>query len=85
MLTDPDEIEEFGNNAIAALDGVFETIDEVHSTVVDAIGKELHGEAVSAFINETIQELDQIAGHGRRRCFHSTRMGFGTRSRATSM
>jgi hypothetical protein len=62
-LTDADEIDEFADNAIAALDGVFATIDEVHARIVDAVTKELHGEAMSAFINQTIQELDQIAGH----------------------
>jgi Predicted pPIWI-associating nuclease len=62
MLTDPDEIEEFADNGIAALIGVFETMDDVHQTIVEAIAKELQGEATSAFINETIQELDEIAG-----------------------
>lgn len=62
VLAEADEIEEFADDGIAALLEVFETIDEVHGMVVEAIAKELHGEAMSAFINETIQELDEIAG-----------------------
>ena len=37
-------------------------MDEVHQTIVEAIAKELHGEATSAIINETIHELGEIAG-----------------------
>lgn len=37
-------------------------MDEVHGTIVEAIAKELHGEAMSTFINRTIQQLDEIAG-----------------------
>ncbi len=62
VLTDADEIEEFADNGIAALVDVFETMDEVHETIVEAIAKELHGEAMSVFINETVRELDEIAG-----------------------
>jgi hypothetical protein len=62
ILTDSDEIEEFANVGIAAPLAVFETMDEVHQTIVEAIAKELHGEATSAIINETIQELGEIAG-----------------------
>jgi hypothetical protein len=62
VLTDPHEIEGFANDGIAALLAVFETMDEVHQTIVAAIAKALHGEATSAFINETIQELHEIAG-----------------------
>jgi Predicted pPIWI-associating nuclease len=62
VLTDADEVEEFADNAIAALLEVFETMDEVHETIVEAIANQLHGKATSAFINETIQELDEIAG-----------------------
>jgi hypothetical protein len=63
VLNDADEIEEFANNVIAALDGVFDAIDEVKETITNAINKELHGEAMSAFVRETIAELDEIAGH----------------------
>ena len=62
VLTDSDEFEEFADDCIAALLDVFETLDEVHQTIVEAIAKELHGEAASPFINETIQKLDEIAG-----------------------
>jgi hypothetical protein len=62
VLTDAEEIEKFADNGIAALVEVFDTMEEVHGTIVEAIAKELHGEATSAFINETIQELDEITG-----------------------
>jgi hypothetical protein len=63
VLDDADEIEEFSNNVIGALDGVFDAIDEVKGTIATAINKEFHGEAMSMFVRETIAELDEIAGH----------------------
>jgi hypothetical protein len=63
ILGDADEIEEFSNNVIGALDGVFDVIDELKETIAAAINKELHGEAMSVFVRETIAELDEIAGH----------------------
>jgi Predicted pPIWI-associating nuclease len=54
-LTAADDIEEFADNVIAALVKLFETIDEVHGTIVEAIAKELQGETMSVFIRETIQ------------------------------
>jgi hypothetical protein len=63
VLSSADEIEEFANNVIGALDGVFDAIDELKETATNAINKELHGEAMSVFVRETIAELDIIAGH----------------------
>ncbi len=63
VLTDENEIEDFANETLSALDGIFDTMDELRETVTTAISKELHGEAMSAFINETIEELDILAGH----------------------
>jgi hypothetical protein len=63
VLSDADDIEDFANNVIGALDGVFDAIDEVKETITKAIIRELHGEAMSAFVKETIAELDEIAGH----------------------
>jgi hypothetical protein len=44
------------------LKGVFEAIDDVKETITEAIIGELHGEAMSVFIRETIAELDEISG-----------------------
>jgi hypothetical protein len=63
VLSDADEIEEFADNVVASLNGVFDTIDDVRNTVIDAIARELHGEAMSAFIEQTIDELGEISGH----------------------
>jgi hypothetical protein len=63
VLSDADEIEKFADDAIYALDDVFDAIDEVKETVTNAITKELHGEAMSAFVMQTIAELDEIAGN----------------------
>ena len=63
MLSDEGEINGFADAALAALEAVFATIDEVRTTTItEAIDKELHGQAMSVFVNETIQELDEIAG-----------------------
>lgn len=63
VMSDADDIEEFANNVIAALDGVFDAIEEIKETITNAIIKELHGEAMSAFVRETIAKLDEISGH----------------------
>ena len=62
-MLEADEIEEFADNAMDALVNVFDTVDEINEKITDAVSKELHGEAMSAFINETIGELDILAGH----------------------
>ncbi|MFB6418563.1 hypothetical protein [Bradyrhizobium tunisiense] len=61
-LTDEREIDEFVNGALLAIEDVFETIDELRGRVTSAVGRELHGAAVSGFVNRSIQELDEIAG-----------------------
>lgn len=62
VLSNAEEIEEFANNVISALDGVFDAIGEIKETITNAINNELHGEAMSVFVRETIAELDEIAG-----------------------
>jgi hypothetical protein len=63
LLTDPAEIEDFANEVIGALADVFDTIDDVRARILDAVSVELHGEATSAFINQTIEELGEISTH----------------------
>ncbi|MHC2664589.1 hypothetical protein ACMA5K_33885 [Bradyrhizobium diazoefficiens] len=63
LLTDPAEIEDFSNEVIGALADVFDTIDDVRARIIDAVSVELHGEATSAFINQTIEELGEISSH----------------------
>lgn len=60
--TDPAKIEEFADLAISALDEVFDVIDDVRHEIEQAIAPSLQGEAASAFIRQTIDELDIIAG-----------------------
>jgi hypothetical protein len=62
VLSDATEIDQFADEVIGALDGVFDAIDELHATVVGALAAELHGEAMSAFVRDTIAELDEISG-----------------------
>lgn len=62
VLSDENEIEEFAGSAICALNDIFDTLDELSERVADAISIELHGEAMSAFVNETIGELDILSG-----------------------
>lgn len=57
------EVEEFADNAMSVFVEVFDTMDEISERISSALEKELHGEAMSAFINETIGELDILAGH----------------------
>lgn len=63
VVTDPDAIEEFANAALAAFIDLFEVMDDVRERVTDAISDKLRGEAAQVFINETIQELDEISSH----------------------
>ncbi|SRR5579871_33496 len=63
LMSDQTEIDEFAENAIAALQEVFDTIDDVRARVVDAVSALLHREAMSQFINETIEELGEISSH----------------------
>lgn len=61
-LRTEEEIEEFAENALAALDDLFETIDEIKDRVATALSQALSGAATGAFINQTIAELDEISG-----------------------
>ncbi|MCP1968463.1 hypothetical protein [Bradyrhizobium elkanii] len=61
-LKTEEEIEEFAENALVALDDLFETIDEMKDRVATALSRALSGAATSAFINQTIGELDEISG-----------------------
>jgi len=63
LLADPGEIEDFSNEVIGALNDVFDTIDDVRRRIVDALSAELHGQATSAFINQTIESLGDISTH----------------------
>jgi hypothetical protein len=62
VITDPAEIEEFANETIGALLEIFEVTDDIRNQIVRCIEKHLHDEAIGAFINETIDSLDLIAG-----------------------
>jgi hypothetical protein len=61
-LTTEAEIEEFADNALAALDDLFETIDELKERAASALIQALSGAATSAFINQSIARLDEISG-----------------------
>ena len=61
-LKGTEEIEEFADGALAALDDLFATMDEVREKIATALSKELHGAAMSAFVNQTIDELANISG-----------------------
>lgn len=56
------EIEEFADRAIESFVEVFEVIDEVRASIKQAIEPKLQDEAASAFIAQTINELDILAG-----------------------
>ena len=61
-LKTDEEIEEFAETALAALEDLFETIDEMKGRVATALSRALSGAATGAFINQTIAELDEISG-----------------------
>jgi hypothetical protein len=62
-LVDPDEIEDFSNEVISALSNVFDTIDDIKQRISDTVSVELHGQATSAFINQTIETLGEVSTH----------------------
>jgi hypothetical protein len=62
VITDPAELESLANETIGALLEIFELTEEVHREIVSRIGKYLYDAAIGAFINETIDSLDLIAG-----------------------
>ncbi len=60
--TEPAKVEEFGDLAISAFAEIFDVVDDVRHQVEQAIAPNLQNEAATAFIRETINELDIIAG-----------------------
>jgi len=62
VITDPAELENLANEAIGALLEIFEVTEEVRAEIISRIESHLYDEAGRAFINETIDSLDLIAG-----------------------
>jgi hypothetical protein len=60
--TTQDEIEEFANSALGAFAEIFDVLDDVRCQIEGAITPRLQDEAASTFVQETISELDIIAG-----------------------
>lgn len=63
VITEPVELEDLANKTIGALVEIFDATEEVRGEIVSRIGTHLYDEAVGAFINETIDSLDLIAGN----------------------
>lgn len=63
VITDSGELEALANETISALLEIFDVTEEVHGEIISRIGTHLYDEAVGAFINETIDSLDLIAGN----------------------
>lgn len=63
VITDPVELESLANETISALLEIFDVTEDVHREIVSRIGTHLYDAAVGAFINETIDSLDLIAGN----------------------
>jgi Predicted pPIWI-associating nuclease len=63
VISDPAELENLANETISALLEIFEVTEDVRSEVISRIEGHLYDEAIGAFINETIDSLDLIAGH----------------------
>ena len=62
VITDPAELEDLANETISALLEIFDVTEGVHGEIVSRVGRHLYDEAIGAFINETIDSLDLIAG-----------------------
>jgi hypothetical protein len=62
VITDPAKLENLANETIGALLDIFEVTEEVRTEIMSRIGTHLYDEAIGAFINETIDSLDLIAG-----------------------
>jgi hypothetical protein len=63
VIADPAALENLANETIGALLEIFEVTEEVHREIIRRIEGHLYDEAIGAFINETIDSLDLIAGH----------------------
>ncbi len=62
VITDPGELENLANETILALLEIFDVTEDVRREVISRIEGHLHDEAIGAFIDETIDSLDLIAG-----------------------
>lgn len=62
VVTESAEIENLANETIGALLEIFEVTEGVHDEIVSRVGEHLYDEAIGAFIRETIDNLDLIAG-----------------------
>jgi hypothetical protein len=62
VITDPAELESLANDTIGALLEIFDVTEDVRAKIISRIGEHLYDEAIGAFINETIDSLDIIAG-----------------------
>jgi hypothetical protein len=60
--TEPEKIEEFADRVISCFGEVFDVIDDVRHEIEHAIEPRLQDEAASVFIQETIGNLDILAG-----------------------
>jgi hypothetical protein len=63
VITDPAELETLANETIGALLEIFDVTEDVRAEIISCIEEHLYDEAIGAFINETIDSLDLIAGH----------------------
>lgn len=62
VISDTAELENLANETLSALLEIFEVTEDVHREVISRIEGHLYDEAVKAFIDETIESLDLIAG-----------------------
>ena len=62
VITDPAELDDLADNTIGALLEIFDVTNNVRKEIVSRIGIHLYDAAIGAFINETIDSLDLIAG-----------------------
>jgi hypothetical protein len=62
VIVDPAEIDDFANEALGALLEIFEVTEDVRREIIERIEAHLYDEAISAFINQTIDSLNLIAG-----------------------
>jgi hypothetical protein len=62
VITDPIELENLANETIDAPLEIFEMTEDVRAEIISRIEGHLYDEAIGAFINQTIDSLDLIAG-----------------------
>ncbi|WP_168856703.1 hypothetical protein [Bradyrhizobium elkanii] len=61
-LKTEEEIDEFAENALVALDDLFETIDEMKDRVATALSRALSGAATSASIKRSVNSTKSRVG-----------------------